>query len=121
MRPTIALFIMVTVLTAQHVLAQSIRYKGHDGEDNGRPGQASLDIDTPDCPTTFGPPICEKQTSWTLDKTTGTGPLQDPNNAPFFFSVKVTEGTTTEILSGTGQIVITNSGELSAVLSSILR
>lgn len=34
----------------------------------GRLSPASLDLDTCGCPTTFGQPVCEQQTSWTLDK-----------------------------------------------------
>jgi len=92
-------------------------------EGNGGPGRlspASLDLDTADCPSTFDPPICEKQTEWTLEKTTSTGPLINPNNEPFSYTVTVTEGGTKKILSGSGQIVVTNSGDLSAVLSSIV-
>lgn len=88
--------------------------------EEGKLGQASLDLDTADCPTTFGPPTCQEQTTWSLAKTTVIDTIDDPDNEPFAFTVTVTEGPTTTIISGGGQIVVTNSGELSAVLSSIV-
>jgi hypothetical protein len=90
------------------------------GQRGGGGPQASLDLDTAGCPTTFGPPVCEQQTQWSLSKTTTTGTLDNPNNEPFSFVVTVTEGKTTTVLTGAGQIVVTNSGDLSAVLSSIV-
>ena len=86
--------------------------------------QASLDLDTAECPTTFTPPICQEQTEWSLEKDVlnplpGDG-LENPEGDPFSFKVTVTEGPTQTVLKGGGEIVITNSGEFSAVLSSIL-
>ncbi|MHC4414322.1 MAG: hypothetical protein ACYS0G_03460 [Planctomycetota bacterium] len=90
---------------------------GDDGP--GRLSPASLDIDTCGCPTTFGDPFCEKQTEWTLEKTTESGPFNNPDNSPFSFTVTVTEGPTTETLTATGQIVISNSGEQTPSLASV--
>ena len=90
-----------------------------DAQGKGRLSPASLDLDTPGCPTTFGDPECEKRTSWTLDKSIPETELNNPDGELFIFHVTVTEGPTGKILSGDGQIVITNSGELSATLSSI--
>ena len=86
----------------------------------GRLSPASLDVDTCGCPTVFGQPTCEKRTSWTLEKTTDTGDITDPQGAPFGFDVTVAEGPTTKILSGTGTLVITNSGDQTTFLSSIV-
>lgn len=116
------------LLMASAVLGQNGPGGGGGGPGGGGGGgklsQASLDLDTAGCPTTFGPPICEEQTEWTLEKTIltptpGNG-LDDPDLDPFAFEVTVTEGATTSVVSGSGQIVITNSGEFSAVLSSIV-
>ena len=70
--------------------------KGGNGGGGGRLSPASLDIAT----STFGPPVCESQTSWVLEKTTETGDMTDPENSPFSFDIKVTEGPTSTILSG---------------------
>ena len=116
------LIVALAVLVAAQVIAQT-EYRVWDGrgsDHDGQDGQGSLDLDTPGCPTTFGAPTCEQQTSWTLDKTTASGPFEDPLNQPFSFNVTVTEGASSTVLTGSGQIVITNSGELSAGLSSIV-
>jgi hypothetical protein len=86
---------------------------------NGRLSPASLDIDTCGCPSTFGDPACEKRTSWELDKTTETGGLIEPSAEPFLFNVQVVEGPTSTILTGEGQLIITNSGEQTPSLSSV--
>jgi hypothetical protein len=59
-------------LVAGLVIQQEVGAKRNGG---GRLSPASLDLDTPGCPTEFDPPMCEKRTLWTLDKTTDTGPL----------------------------------------------
>ena len=83
--------------------------------------QASLDLDTCGCPTTFGPPTCEKRTDWRLVKTLkSASSLTDPVMEPFQFEVRVIEGKTRKFVVGNGQIVVTNSGDLSAVLSSVV-
>ncbi|MCI0504333.1 hypothetical protein L0Y65_06530, partial [Candidatus Micrarchaeota archaeon] len=81
--------------------------------------QASLDLDTSGCPTYFGEPYCQKQTEWSLDKTTAISAYENPENKAYLFDVKVVEGETSKKLMGSGKIVLTNSGQLSAVLSSI--
>lgn len=85
----------------------------------GRLSPASLNIDTCGCPSTFGDPACEQRTEWELDKTTDTGDLSDPVAEPYLFNVTVTEGPTATILSGDGQLVITNSGDVTTSLASI--
>ena len=59
---------------------------------------ASLDLATCGCPTTFGDPTCEQQTSWTLDKVSNTVELDNPSSEPFSFTV--TEGPTARTLTG---------------------
>jgi hypothetical protein len=81
---------------------------------------ASLDLDTCSCPTTFDEPVCESRTSWTLDKTTESGPFEDPDGEPFSFEITVTEGETKDFLTGGGQMVITNSGETTPSLASVV-
>ncbi|MHC4066585.1 MAG: hypothetical protein ACYSUI_19085, partial [Planctomycetota bacterium] len=85
----------------------------------GRLSPASLDIDTCGCPTTFGPPVCEERTHWTLDKTTSSGPFIDPLAEPFTFDITVTEGLTTKNLTGGGTLIVTNSGEQTVFLESV--
>jgi cysteine-rich repeat protein len=82
---------------------------------------ASLDLDTAGCPTTFGPVVVEKRTEWELDKDAVTvGPIDATSDGAYSYQVKVTEGPTTRILQSTGQIVITNSGEQSPFLESVV-
>ncbi len=92
-----------------------------DGGNNGdgRLSPASLDLDTCGCPTTFRPPVCEEQTSWTLDKTTDTEKLDDPDGAPFSFTVTVTEGPTEQTLIAEGTIRISNSGGQTPTLANV--
>lgn len=83
--------------------------------------QASLALDTPECPTSLGTTVSEERTHWVLEKTAQTSlPLTDPNNEPIDFAVKVTEGPTDHILTAIGQIVITNNGGQTPTLSSIV-
>lgn len=63
--------------------------------------------------------MCEQQTSWTLDKTTNTEKLNDPDDTPFSFTVTVTEGPMEQTLTATGQIIITNSGDQTPSLASV--
>ena len=86
----------------------------------GRLSPASLDLDTCGCPSWFDQPVCEEWTNWTIEKTTASGPFTDPENEPFSFTVTVTEGATEQILTGMGQIILTNSGEQTTYLSSIV-
>jgi hypothetical protein len=81
---------------------------------------ASLDLDTCGCPTTFGDPECDVETSWGVEKTTESGPYTNPDGEAFLFDVKVTEGPTSTILSGEGRMVISNSGEQTPSLASVL-
>lgn len=90
---------------------------GHDLSDTS---PASLDLDTCGCPTTFGNPSCTKETSWTIEKTTNSGPFANPDGESFVFDIKVIEGPTGTFLTGDGQLVITNSGGIATNLSSIL-
>jgi hypothetical protein len=85
----------------------------------GRLSPASLDVDTCGCPTTFGEPACETSTSWTIDKTTESGPFTDPSDQAYSFAVTVVEGPTGTYLTGTGEIIVTNSGEQTASLANI--
>ena len=86
--------------------------------------QASLDLDTLDCPTTYDAIKAEERTSWTLSKTALSAPLTlDVSTNPsglYSFEVKVAEGPTTLFLVSTGQIIITNSGQLSPYLESVV-
>ena len=69
----------------------------------GRLSPASLDLDTCGCPTTFGDPTCSKETSWTLDKTTNSGPfstLDQTQPKMYTFNVSVVEGPTSTVLRG---------------------
>jgi hypothetical protein len=91
----------------------------HKGVGGGRLSPASLDLDTCGCPTTFGDPACEIRTEWELDKTTSTADQTDPVAEPFLFDVKVTEGPTGTVLTGEGQLVITNSGDQTPSLGNI--
>jgi hypothetical protein len=77
-------------------------------------------MDTCGCPTWIGDPICEKWTYWSLNKTTEIDTLINPDVEPFSFTVTVTEGETSTILSADGQLIVTNSGDLSATLSSVV-
>ncbi len=86
---------------------------------NFRLSPASLDVDTCGCPTTFGPPVCEERTHWTLDKTTASGPFEDPVVEPFTFDIIVTEGPTTKNLTGGGTLIVTNSGDQTVFLESV--
>ena len=87
---------------------------------NGRLSPASLNLDTCGCPTTFGQPTCEQQTSWSLDKVSNTDDLDNPSGESFSFTVTVTEGPTGQTLIATGQIVITNSGDQTPSLASVV-
>ena len=85
-----------------------------------KPGQASLDVDTPGCPTTFEAPACEARTAWSVSATTGTPTLVDPDGTAYGFEVTVTEGATTNYLLGSSEVVVTNSGDLPGQLSSVV-
>jgi hypothetical protein len=98
------------------VLAENINGNGGGG---GRLSPASLDLDTCGCPTEFGDPTCESRTSWTLEKSSDTGDLNDPNVEAYSFTVTVTEGPTKDILTGEGRIVVTNSGQQTPFLASV--
>ena len=83
---TIGVLVGVTVLSMPLFAAPPGKASGLSLDDNerevtqglqtslvgngGRLSPASLDLDTCGCPTTFDPPVCEEQTSWTIDKTT---------------------------------------------------
>jgi hypothetical protein len=111
---------ILLLLTVSPVLAQKPGKPAKPDRGGGRLSPASLDLDTCGCPTVFGQPVCEKRTSWTLEKSTVSGPFEDPNNEPFSFTVTVTEGPTTTELRGRGTIVLTNSGDQTTSLSSIV-
>jgi hypothetical protein len=80
---------------------------------------ASLDLDTCGCPTTFEDPTCAKQTSWSLIKDADMGPLTNPEQEPFSFTVTVTERPTTEVLTAVGHVKVTNSGEQTPTLANV--
>lgn len=104
---------LVLLLATQQLLSEEL------DRGKGRLSPASLDLDTCGCPTTFGIPVCEQRTQWSITKTTSTGPMQDPTDAPYSFTVAVTEGITEEFLTGEGTMVITNSGDQATYLSSV--
>ena len=64
-------------------VARNVKDKKNDNV--GKLSQASLDLDTHGCPTTFGQPSCEKQTQWSLDKTTEQDGMVDPEGEVFIF------------------------------------
>jgi hypothetical protein len=65
-----------TPLVASALLQRPGGGPGGGGGGGGRRlSPASLDLDTCGCPTTFESPFCEKETSWSLTKTTQTGPI----------------------------------------------
>lgn len=82
--------------------------------------QASLKIDHPGCPTFFNPPGCNYRADWTLDKWTDETILIHPDQKSFSFEVKVTENEPRRILNVDGTLVIINTGDLSAGLTSIV-
>jgi len=82
--------------------------------------QASLKIDYSGCPTIVNPPDCHFRGDWTLEKSVNQSLLIHPNLKSFIFEVKVTENKAKRILKNHGTIVIVNSGDLSAGLTSIL-
>ncbi len=83
--------------------------------------QASLDLDTPGCQTAVSKLAAEAQTSWKIEKSAvTTSPLEDPSGDPILYNVKVTEGPTKNVLVATGQLIVTNSGEQTPVLSSVV-
>ncbi|MHC4965858.1 MAG: hypothetical protein ACYTGE_13175, partial [Planctomycetota bacterium] len=84
----------------------------------GRDSPASLDLDTCSCPTWFTEPTCEERTYWSLTKTADQDQLE--NGGDFSFTVTVTEGETKNILTSGGQIIVTNSGEVTPSLSSVV-
>jgi len=86
----------------------------------GRLSPASLDFDTCGCPSWFGEPTCEQRTHWSITKTTESGPFEDPENEPYSFTVTVTEGETEQTLTGEATLIITNSGEQTTYLSSVV-
>jgi hypothetical protein len=86
----------------------------------GRLSPASLDFDTCGCPSWFGDPTCEERTYWSIEKTTASGPFEDPENEPYSFTVTVTEGETAQTLTGEATLIITNSGDQTTYLSSIV-
>jgi hypothetical protein len=111
------LFLLVfALLVGQMALAQEqiLRFNG-----KGRLSPASLDLDACGCPTTFGPPVCEQRTAWSITKVADTGDLTDPDNEPYSFTITVTEGATSQELRGTGELIVTNSGDQTTYLSSV--
>ena len=99
-------------------------FKGSKNKDNNlcpKLSQASLDLDTPGCPTELGDVACELRTHWEIEKFAVTdSPIIDPQDFPILYNVKIKEGKTDRILSATGQIVVTNSGEQTPFFSSVV-
>jgi len=91
-----------------------------EGKSGGRIGPASLDLDTTNCSSTFNTPVCLKRTKWYLDKTTAIDSIQNPNADPYSFTVTVTEGPTTSLVSGSSTVIISNSGSQTVQLSSVV-
>ena len=82
--------------------------------------QASLDLDSLGCPTDLGNVFCESRTAWNLEKTANNSDLSNPDNSDFGFTVKVTEGSTKRILVAEGSVIVTNSGQQTPKLSSVV-
>jgi hypothetical protein len=82
--------------------------------------QASLSLNEWKCPSVVNAPLCQTKTEWGLEKWSNTPTLSHPNQTPFSFGVKVTEVGIRKILSVTGTIVMVNSGDLSAPISSMV-
>lgn len=76
---------------------------------------ASLDMDTGGCATVFNADLaCVETTYWTVDNT-----YVDLGGGNFRFDVTVTEYNE-KILSGSGTIVLTNSGELTVPIANVV-
>ncbi len=91
----------------------------------GRLSPASLDLDTQNCSTTFNETQCRERTFWSLSKTLNTSSeinLQHPDNitSDFKFDIRVIEKGTTKLLVGSISVIITNSGEQTVQISSIV-
>ncbi|MCH8049668.1 hypothetical protein IH979_03070 [Patescibacteria group bacterium] len=117
------LIVLVVLAVVALALAASQLFNGTLAVENSCPklSQAGLDLDTSECPTTLGSTLAEARTSWEIEKTAvTTSPIVNPNNTPIDYQVKVTEGPTKNILVATGQILITNDGEQTPTLSSVV-
>jgi len=85
--------------------------------------QASLNVETQGCPSSFGPPFAEERTSWKIEKSADTeSPLINTvqNQVDrISYTVKVIEGKTTHVLMVKGQLIITNGGQQTPGLTNI--
>ena len=123
MKKQYAAIIMVLVAMFAASIYSVYAKKNAPKVDTGCPklSQASLDLDTKGCPTTFDAGTVEKRTNWELDKIALTeSPLDATDGAEYGYEVKVTEEKTTRIMTITGQIVLTNSGGYSAYLENVV-
>jgi hypothetical protein len=85
--------------------------------------QASLDVETKGCPSTFDSPFSEERTSWKIEKSADTespliNTLQNQIDE-ISYTVKVTEGKTVHVLIISGQLIITNGGQQTPGLTSV--
>lgn len=86
--------------------------------------QASIDVETKGCPSTFESPSSEERTSWKIEKFSDIdspiiNTLQNQID-DISYTVRVTEGKTAHILVVSGQLIITNGGQQIPGLTSII-
>lgn len=118
---------MATVVVGA-VAAASVLQKGGNSSNTGttsnsscpKISQASLNLDTPGCQTVLTSAASEARTSWKLEKSASSTGLTDPNDDPVLYNVRVTQGATKNILVVLGTLVVSNGGEQTPVLNSVI-